>query len=99
MAMKDVPNVRDRALELLRDRQEHLTKEQSSRVRMRDAEDCEELQEALQEADDVATADTKRDLERMAREDCKRMLRQPALCERCRGAGPGPGGKGKGKKK
>jgi serine/threonine protein kinase len=103
VAMKDVADVRDSALDLLRDRQDLLTKEQGSRVRVRDAEDCEALDDAKKEEADLATPDTKRDLERMARDDCKRMLRRPELCETCRGGGKGPGlgnagGKGKGKK-
>ncbi len=103
MAMKDVPNKRDAALELLRDRQDLLTREQASRVRLRDADDCEALEDAKKEEADVATPDTQRDLERVTRGDC-RMLRDAELCERCRGGGkgtgPGPGnpGKSKGKK-
>ena len=103
MAMKDNAGVRDPALELLRPRQDLLTRELASRVRLRDAEDCDELEDAKREETEVATNDTLRDLERIVRDDCKRMLRQKELCERCRGGGPGigggpGGGKGKGKK-
>ena len=102
-AMKDDAEIRDPALELLRDRQDLLDKEQAARVRLRDSDDCDDLESARAELTDAATQPTLRDLERLPRDDCKRMLRKRDLCEKCRGApGKGPGlgnmGKGKGKK-
>ncbi|MBK8253015.1 MAG: protein kinase [Polyangiaceae bacterium] len=101
VAVRDESKPRDNALELLRDRQDLLTQENASRVRLRDAEDCEELSDAKKEEADVNTPGTQRDLERLERDDCKRLLRKKELCEQCRGGGKGPGigiGGGKGKK-
>ena len=107
-AMKDEPSVRDPALDMLRDRQDLLNKEQGARVRLRDAEDCDELATAKTELAEVKSQFTQRDLERLPRDDCKKMLRNKEVCERCRGGGPGGGkgtglgnmgGKGKGKGK
>ena len=105
MAVKDDPPPRDGALELLRDRQDLLDAEQGARVRLRDAEECEELEAAKTEETNVASTSTKRDLERLSLGDCKRMVRVKEVCECKGGKGPatlgsgGPAGPGKSKGK
>jgi serine/threonine protein kinase len=107
VAVQDEPRARDGALELLRERQDLLSKEQGARVRLRDSDDCETLQDATTEETEVATTDTLRDVERLRSPECKTLLRVVELCEECKGSGgspgkgigAGPGGKkGKGKK-
>ncbi len=84
-AVGDEPAARDGALELLRPRQELLSNEQSARVRLRDAADCEALERARQQEVLAATASTQRDLERLGRGECTAMLRVNHLCEACAG--------------
>ncbi len=112
MAVKDDPATRDGALELVRDRQDLLTSEQLARVRLRDAEKCDDYEAAKTDEGKLATSATLRDLERLSHGECRRIVRVPEVCE-CkggpRGGGPsasgspggpgGPGGPGKGKGK
>ncbi len=111
MAVKDEPTARNGALELVRDRQDLLTAEQGARVRLRDAEECDDFEAAKNEEAKVATTSTLRDLERLTLGECKRMVRVTEVCE-CKGGGGkggppglgsgspgGPGGPGKGKGK
>ncbi|MEZ4294274.1 MAG: protein kinase [Polyangiaceae bacterium] len=90
VAMRDDAEPRAAALEMLRDRQDLLNAENASRVRLRDAADCEALDAARDEEAEANTPATQRDLERMDHNDCKRILRDPALCDRCsKGSGGG----------
>ena len=109
MAVKDEATARNGALELVRDRQDLLTAEQAARVRLRDAEECDDFDAAMNEEAKVATTSTLRDLERLSHGECKRMVRVTDVCE-CKGGGgkggppslgsgsPGAPPKGKGKK-
>ncbi len=103
-AIKDEEAFRNPALSLLRDRLGLLNKEQAARVKLRDAEDCEEFEVAQAELRETSGVGPQRDLERIVTDDCKRMVREREVCEKCKGGkskGPGlgnPGGKPKGKK-
>jgi serine/threonine-protein kinase len=87
-AVAEESKARDAALGLLRARHDLLSTEQRARVRLRDAETCDALQAAKAQAAEVATAPTQRDLERLAKGDCKVMLRTNHLCDACSAPSP-----------
>ncbi|MFO0586573.1 MAG: serine/threonine-protein kinase [Polyangiaceae bacterium] len=92
MAVKDDPQVRDAALDLVRDRQDLLNPEQGARVRLRDAPRCDAFESAKNEEGKVATAPALRDLERLDNGECKRIVRVPSVCDCRGGAKGGPSG-------
>ncbi len=87
---------RDGALRALHDRHGKLTAEQRARVELRDADDCDELEDAEARLATLSSRAASDDLKSVAGSECKGMLRKNKLCNECRDDEDKGGGKGHG---
>lgn len=107
-AITDEKEIRDPALDLLHGRYDLLDSERRARVSLRNADNCEQLLQALADLDKEKTGATEDDANRYRKGECRKMIRRDHLCNACIGRGDGrgddgmgepPRGKGKGKGK
>lgn len=95
VALGNDHEARDGALVLLRGRAHLLGANRRPRIAFRDADGCEALEASIAALAAVNDASCKEDL-RGLNNDCRRLLREQSLCDRCLGsAGHGPRRKGK----